>query len=115
MKRYIMIIVAVFLIILDIRIPTMAYPAFETFKTEAPETLELIIQHVVGSRLRIDLLPDVAGYILLAVSAVQLLAENEKFRKTILWSAAGLGIYVFQNIMPFWLNGNERFRVGYLI
>lgn len=115
MKKYIILIVAVFLLILDVRIPTVAYPAFETFKTEAPETLDLIINHVVGSRLRIDLFSDVAGYILIAVYAVKLIRQNEKYQKVLLWSAISLGIYIFQNIMPFILNGNERFRIGYMI
>ena len=115
MKKYIILIVAVFLLILDVRIPTVAYPAFEAFKTEAPETLDLIINHVVGSRLRMDLFSDVAGYILIAVYAVKLIRQNEKCQKVLLWSAISLGIYIFQNIMPFILNGNERFRIGYMI
>ena len=115
MKKYTILLVAILLLILDIRIPTVAYPAFEAFKTEAPETVDLIIRHVVGSSLRIDLLSDAAGYFLIAVYALKMLGGNERYKNLMFWSAVGLGIYIFQSIMPFWLNGNERFRIGYLL
>lgn len=115
MKKYIVLMIAVLLLIIDIRIPAAEYPAFEEFRTEAPETVDLIINHVVGDYLRIDILSDVIGYILLAVTAIRMIGENIRFRKTLLWSALGLGVYIYQNAMPFLLNGNERFRIGYLI
>lgn len=115
MKKYIVLMIAVLLLIIDIRIPAAEYPAFEEFRTEAPETVDLIINHVVGDYLRIDILSDVIGYILLAITAIRMIGENIRFRKTLLWSALGLGVYIYQNAMPFLLNGNERFRIGYLI
>ena len=115
MKKYTILLVAILLLILDIRIPTVAYPAFEAFKTEAPETVDLIINHVVGGYLRLDILSDALGYLLIGFYAVKMLKLNDKYGKAALWSAVGFGLYIFQNIMPFWLNGNERFRIGYLI
>ncbi|MBQ8596396.1 MAG: hypothetical protein IJ409_01270 [Lachnospiraceae bacterium] len=115
MKKYVVLIVAVLLLIVDIRVPAVAYPVFEEFRTEAPETVDLIINHVVGDHLRIDLLSDTLGYVLLAITAIKLIGENTGYRKTLLWSAFSLGIYIYQNLMPFLLNGNERFRIGYLI
>lgn len=115
MKKYVILILAVLLLVLDVRVPVAAYPAFEEFRTEAPETVNLIINHVVGSHLRIDLLSDALGYILLAIMAIKMIGKNIRFRKTLLWSALSLGMYIYQNMMPFMLNGNERFRIGYLI
>ena len=99
MKKYTVLLVAILLLILDIRIPTAEYPAFEAFKTEAPETVDLIIRHVVGSSLRIDLLSDAAGYFLIAVYALKMLGASERYKKVILWSLLGLGMYIFQNIV----------------
>ena len=115
MKKYTILLVAILLLILDIRIPTVAYPAFEAFKTEAPETVDLIINHVVGGYLRPDILSDALGYLLIGFYAVKRLNLDNKSGKAGLWSVVGLGLYIFQNIMPFFLNGNERFRIGYLV
>lgn len=115
MKKYYVLFAAVLLLIVDIRIPAIAYPAFEAFETEAPKTVDMVIHHVIGENIRIDILSDVLGYLLLAVASVLLSARNKKFRRVLLWTAFGLGMYLYKNCMPFFLNGHERFRMGYLI
>ena len=115
MKKYYILFAAVLLLILDIRIPAVAYPAFEAFETEAPKTVDLVIHHVIGEKVRIDILSDTLGYLLLAAASVLLSVNNKKFRKVLLWTAFGLGMHLYRNCMPFFLNGHERFRMGDLI
>ena len=115
MKKYYLFFIAIILLVLDIRIETVAYPVYEEFKTEAPETVDLVINHVLGEYVKLDLLSDTLGYLCLALSAVILGLHNKKFRKVIVWTALSLGMYVYRYIMPFMLNGSDRFRVGYLV
>ena len=112
---YIILFLAVLLLAVDIRLPARDYPAFESFPTEAPETVDLVINHVIGHHLMLDLLPDVLGYVLLAVSCFMLGPGNKHFFKHIPWIAVSLGLYLCRHLMPFSLNGDMRFRVGYLL
>ncbi len=112
---YILLFVAVLLLVVDIRIPVRDYPAFEAFPTEAPQTVDLVINHVIGHQLKLDLFSDVLGYLLLAVSCVMLGTENRHFIRLIPWIAVSLGFYLCQHLMPFSLNGGMRFRAGYLL
>lgn len=112
---FFLLFLAVVLLVVDIRIPTWDYPAFEIFPTEAPETVDLVVNHVIGHHLMLDLLPDVLGYILLAVSCFMLGPGNKHFFKQLPWIAVSLGFYLCQNLMPFSLNGDVRFRAGYLL
>lgn len=112
---YILMFAAVLLLAVDIRIPVKAYPAFEPFVTEAPQTVDLVVNHVIGHYLMFDLLPDVLGYLLLAVSCVMLGPGNKHFFRQLSWIAVGLGFYLCQQLMPFSLNGGMRFRAGYLL
>lgn len=112
---YILMFAAVLLLAVDIRIPVKAYPTFEPFVTEAPQTVDLVVNHVIGHHLMFDLLPDVLGYFLLAVSCVMLGPGNKHFFRQLSWIAVRLGFYLCQQLMPFSLNGGMRFRAGYLL
>ncbi|MFG6358135.1 MAG: hypothetical protein K1W26_15170 [Acetatifactor sp.] len=112
---YILMFAAVVLLAVDVRIPVRDYPAFEPFVTEAPQTVDLVVNHVIGHRLLFDLLPDVLGYLLLAVSCVMLGPGNRHFFRQLPWIAVSLGFYLCQQLMPFSLNGGMRFRAGYLL
>lgn len=112
---YILMFAAVLLLAVDIRIPVKAYPTFEPFVTEAPQTVDLVVNHVIGHHLMFDLLPDVLGYFLLAVSCVMLGPGNKHFFRQLSWIAVSLGFYLCQQLMPFSFNGGMRFRAGYLL
>lgn len=112
---YAIIFLAVILLVIDIPIPTMAYPAFEPFHTEAPLTVDLLINHVIGHYLRLDLLSDVLGYLLLAAACIMLGPGNKQFFRQLPWIAAGMGFYLCFHLMPFVLNGGRRYRAGYLL
>lgn len=115
MRKYYLLFAALVLLILDVRIPAIAYPAYEAFRTEAPVTVSLVIEHVVGSRMRIDLFSDLLGYLLLLAAAAWLSVEDRSFLKCFLWGAASTAMYGYWQIMPFYLNGGLRFRAGYVL
>lgn len=112
---YVMLFLAVVLLAVDIRIPFREYPAFEEFATEAPQTVNLVINHVIGHQLRLDLFSDVLGYLLLAAACVMLGMKNKHFVRQLPWIAVSLGFYLCLQLMPFSLNGGMRFRAGYLL
>lgn len=112
---YILLFAAVVLLAVDIRIPVKEYPAFEAFATEAPQTVDLVINHVIGHWLQLDLFSDALGYLLLAAACVMLGTENRHFIRQLPWIAVSLGFYLCQQLMPFSLNGGMRFRAGYLL
>lgn len=115
MKKYMILFAAMILIIVDIRIQIPVYfPAFEAFDTEAPQTVDLIINHVVRDRLTIDLASDALGLLLLAIGSVLLIKEHRRYAKAARWSAIALAAYIYMRVMPFMLNGSLRFRIGYV-
>ena len=112
---YVLMFAALLLLAVDIRIPVKAYPTFEPFVTEAPETVDLVVNHVIGHNLMLDLFSDILGYILLTASCIMLGPVNKHFFRQIPWIAVSLGFYLCQQLMPFSLNGGMRFRAGYLL
>ena len=112
---YILLFLSVLLLAVDIRIPIKAYPVFASFVTEAPQTVDLVINHVIGHWLQLDLLSDVMGYLLLAAACIMLGTENKHFIRLLPWIAISLGFYLCLQLMPFSLNGGMRFRAGYLL
>lgn len=112
---YYTLFLAVILLVLDVRIPLKPYPAFEPFITEAPETVDLVVNHVIGHQLRLDLCSDVLGYLLMAAACIMLGRSNKHFARLLPWTAVSLGFYLCQQLMPFSLNGGMRFRAGYLL
>ncbi len=112
---YILLFAAVVLLAVDIRIPVKEYPAFEEFATEAPQTVDLVINHVIGHWLQLDLFSDVLGYLLLAAACIMLGTQNRHFIRQLPWIAVSLGFYLCLQLMPFSLNGGMRFRAGYLL
>lgn len=112
---YYILFLAVILLALDIRIPVKPYPAFEAFVTEAPETVDLVVNHVIGHQLKLDLCSDILGYLLMAAACVMLGRRNRHFVRILPWIAVNLGFYLCQQLMPFSLNGGMRFRAGYLL
>lgn len=130
MKKFIFAFAAFFLLIADVRIGVVQYPEFIKFRTEAPNTVDLVVNHVIGDTMKIDILSDAIGFILAfaaAIMFIRYIEENnnitpEKSQKLIKsmvnvrnWSAVGLIVYIGEKIMPFFMNGNYRFRLGYAL
>lgn len=130
MKKYVLGFIGLFLLLVDVRIGVMAYPAFEAFRTEAPNTVDMVIRHVIGDTMVVDIFSDAIGYILMAISMAMFVhsvandnniapTKAEKVLKSLAgardWAIGGFFIYVAERIMPFFMNGNYRFRLGYAL
>lgn len=128
MKKYWLMFIALFLLIADVRIGVLAYPAFQEFRTEAPKTVDMVVNHVIGDTMMVDVLSDAVGFALAAVATIIFIgviskdnnispdrsARLVKSMKTARnWAIAGFLIYIGEKLMPFFLNGNYRFRVEY--
>lgn len=130
MKKYVLGMIAVLILLLDVRLGSVSYPAFEEFRTEAPNTVNMVINHVVGDKLMLDPVSDALGFALIFIVGMMFLKEAKednnispseskkrisRWKRACVWSVAGLILYVTEKVMPFYLNGNLRFRAEYLL
>lgn len=101
--------------VLDIPLKTsVAYPAFIPFATEAPNTVEMVIDQVIGPVFTLDLMPDVLGYLLILISITGLGKAKGYFYHKIPLILLSVALSSANTLLPFYLNGNLRFRLGYL-
>lgn len=101
--------------VLDIPFKTsITYPTFLPFATEAPNTVDMVINQVIGPVFTLDLMPDVLAYILILISITGLGKMKRYFYRQIPLIIISMGISTADRILPFYLNGNLRFRLGYL-
>lgn len=157
-------IIGFLFLIIDIRIGTIAFPAFEEFRAEAPETVEMVIGHVVTDHMLVDVVSDIAAFVLIAVAGGMIAKAGGKISqdgltpdqdsrrlpkagrkgaedsemlskagrkgaedsemlpkagrkgvKLCVVSMIGIVSYLAVNLMPFVLNGRERYSAGYLL
>lgn len=101
--------------VLDFTVKTpIAYPEFIPFETEAPNTVDMVINHVIGPVLKIDLMPDLLAYLLIFISIAGLGSVKKYFYRQIPLLILSMGISFANMLLPFYMNGNLRFRFGYL-
>lgn len=100
---------------LDIPFKTsIAYPAFIPFATEAPETVDMVINQVIGPVFTLDLMPDMPAYFLILLSIIGLGRVNRYFYRQIPLIILSMILSAADALLPFYFNGNLRFRLGYL-
>ena len=138
LKKVIIIWIGMILLWIDIRLDGLIfYPAFEPFDAAAPLTVEMIIGHLIGDSMKIDIFSDIIGCLLILSPAsaivnknMKLLAEAERERgklplvyklmkknkrafRAFVLGLLTLILYVGYQLMPFVLNGENRYQVGY--
>lgn len=115
MKKYYLLFAALILLLVDVPLQLLGYPEFIPFKTEAPQTVDMVIGHVIGNPGRLDLFSDLVGYVLLVISAIRLFPTNRKFGGVIFWGLSACVMRTLWIAMPFMANGEVRFRLGYIL
>lgn len=116
MKKILLLWIGLLFLLINVNLNNIIiYPPFITYPTNAPDTLDMIINHVIGSSLRIDIFSDIIGYVLIIIASYQLIASSPKFIKTIFLASLGILSYVVLQCMPFVLNGEERFQAGFVL
>ncbi len=123
-KQLIWSFIGLILVFVNIPIPTgIKYPMFIPFETEAPKTVSMVINKLVGNDFCIDIFSDIAGLIILiALCCIyrKQMTIHEKGKRTV-WMqnvpfiVLALIFDVVYKILPFYLNGNLRFRICYVM
>ena len=116
--------IGLILVFVNIWIPTgIKYPVFIPFETEAPGTVSMVIDRLIGNDFCIDIFSDIIGLIILIVLCCifkNQMTIHEKGRRTV-WMQnvpfliLALAFDVVYKILPFYLNGNLRFRICYVM
>lgn len=107
--------IGILIAVLDIPLKTsIAYPAFTPFSTEAPNTVDMVIHQVIGPVFTLDLMPDILAYLLIFISIIGLGRTKRYFYRQLLLLLLSVIFSAANTMLPFYLNGNLRFRFGYL-
>lgn len=108
------------LLIVDVKMGYFFYPAFEEFHSEAPETVNMVINHVVTDEWQMDLFSDIAGFILIMYASKwfrerfpEHTKSNARMKNVFKWCIIGIITRLMNAWMPFFLNGNLRYRLAY--
>lgn len=107
--------VGILIAVLDIPLKTsIAYPEFIPFATEAPNTVDMVIRQVIGPVFTLDLMPDVPAYVLIFISIAGLGKVKGYFYRPLPLIVVSIILSAADTLLPFYLNGSLRFRLGYL-
>lgn len=107
--------IGILIAVLDIPLKTsIAYPPFIPFTTEAPNTVDMVINQVIGPVFTLDLTSDILAYLLIFISIIGLGRANGYFYRQIPLILLSVILSAANTMLPFYLNGNFRFRFGYL-
>lgn len=116
MKKAVLIWVALLFLTIDTRITGwIPYPEFVPFDTPAPETVDMIIGHLLGDFAHIDIFSDIIGYLLIIYVSCKVVNENKKAFRAFCLSILALLLYVVNWGMPFVLNGEARYTMGFFL
>lgn len=114
-REYYVLIIGFVLCLIFMPVAVVGYPAYEAFRTEAPETVSMVINHVIGAGMRLDNIFKVAGFILVALGSGRVIGKNKKFGPVVFWALSAALFRLLYMLMPFFFNGSMRFRVGYVL
>lgn len=133
-----MIWIGMIFLLIDTKIDGLLfYPAFEPFETNAPITVDLIIGHLIGDSVKLDIFSDLVAYILIILAASRIVSENQKLPhpelpasdprlvlflkksagafRAFLLAVIALILYAANWSMPFFLNGSARYSAGFFL
>lgn len=94
--------------------PGIMYPAFEAPKgayhgIEIHSTIQrYATQNILGGQLKVDILPDVIGCLLIVVGACLLIKQNKRFWECIVLAVVAGALSVALRVMPFFVNGGGQ-------
>ena len=106
MKKAVLLWVALLFLTIDTRIAGLIpYPEYIPFDTPAPETVDMIIGHLIGDSVHIDIFTDIIGYLLILYVSCKVVNENTKAFRAFGLSVLSLLLYLANLGMPFVRNG----------
>ncbi len=109
--------IAIIIIMLGLAISTVdirsvviaAYPEYTmVYDKDMGEVIQkYVVENMLGDKLLLDVVPDILGYLLIAVGAGMLVKHNVKFLKVYLPLLVTLVLYVFVQVSPFMYTGRN--------
>lgn len=116
MKKAVLLWVALLFLTIDTRIAGLIpYPEYIPFDTPAPETVDMIIGHLIGDSVHIDIFTDIIGYLLILYVSCKVVNVNTKAFRAFGLSVLSLLLYLANLGMPFVLNGEARYTTGFFL
>lgn len=116
-KKIISIWIGMLFLLLDTKLSGLIlYPPYEPFATPAPDTVDMIIGHLIGDSVKIDIFSDIIGCLLILIPVGMIVAKNLKKRRkflTLTFGSLTLILYIGYQLMPFILNGEPRYQTAY--
>lgn len=136
-KKIIFIWIGMLFLLLDIKIcGIILYPPYEPFLTGAPNSVDMIIGHLIGNSVKIDIFSDIIGCLLILVPVgmllrksmklsdginqiqekrpfIRVIREKKREYRAFISGILTLILYIGYQLMPFVLNGRERYQAGY--
>lgn len=118
--------IGIILLALGILVNTpISYPEYIPFESEAPNTVAMVIDSLIGNTYKQDLFPDIIGYLILIVSGFiydfRSKTDNKNTNKKLRYFKATvfLTLALFSHLallsIPFLTNGRMRFKLFYLL
>lgn len=116
-KKIVSIWIGMLFLLLDTKLGGLIfYPTYEPFATPAPDTVDMIIGHLIGDSVKIDIFSDIIGCLLILIPVSMIVGKNLKKRRkflTLVFGSLTLILYIGYQLMPFVLNGEPRYQAGY--
>lgn len=116
-KKIISIWIGMLFLLLDTKLSGLIlYPPYEPFATPAPDTVDMIIGHLIGDSVKIDIFSDIIGCFFILIPVSMIVGKSLKKRRKLLTLTFGsltLILYIGYQLMPFVLNGEPRYQAAY--
>ncbi len=136
-KKTIFIWIGMLFLLLDTKLSGLIYyPPYEPFPTPAPDTVDMIIGHLIGDSMKIDIFSDIIGCLLILIPVSMIISQKMKLpdksnqmqekrsliyviKKTrrefraLVFGSLTLILYIGYQLMPFVLNGEPRYQAAY--
>lgn len=109
-KKIWIIVIGIFLLALDIRLPVgEAYPAMEK-AMDLGETLQnLVITNFIGDRPQLDIFPDILGFLLIFIGCTMLVKKDFRFFAAMLLIPFAIGLNIYLPTMPYRLVASDLY------
>ncbi len=106
MKRFWLLAVAVLLLWLDIYMAVGPdYPEYVPDENMGRKTQELVMGHVVGDAMKLDVVPDILGYVLILFVSIGGTKGKRGFAIASLASVVGIAAEVLCMVLPYYVGG----------
>lgn len=138
-KKTILIWIGMLFLLFDTKLSGLIYyPPYVPFPTPAPDTVDMIIGHLIGDSVKIDIFSDIIGCLLILIPVSMIICKKMKLRdesnqmqekrsliyvikktrrefRTLVFGSLTLILYIGYQIMPFVLNGEPRYQTAYFL